>query len=59
MLNVRGFYMDLAPSPILAVQPTIEMARRFSRLGEMLELSPATAGRISRSSGSVTGDALQ
>jgi phage terminase large subunit GpA-like protein len=43
LLNVLGFYLDLAPSPILAVQPTIEMARRFSRqrLGEMLELSPA------------------
>jgi len=30
-LNALGFRLDLAPSPILAVQPTIEMARRFSR----------------------------
>jgi phage terminase large subunit GpA-like protein len=42
LLNVLGFYLDVAPSPILA-QPTIEMARRFSRqrLSEMLDLSPA------------------
>jgi phage terminase large subunit GpA-like protein len=42
LLNVLGYYLDLAPSPILAVQPTIEMARRFSRqrLAEMLDLSP-------------------
>jgi phage terminase large subunit GpA-like protein len=43
LLNVLGYYLDLAPSPILAVQPTIEMARRFSRqrLAEMIDLSPA------------------
>ena len=42
LLNVLGYHLDLAPSPILAVQPTIEMARRFSRqrLAEMLDLSP-------------------
>jgi phage terminase large subunit GpA-like protein len=41
LLNVLGYHLDLAPSPILAVQPTIEMARRFSRqrLAEMLDLS--------------------
>jgi phage terminase large subunit GpA-like protein len=43
LLNVLGYYLDLAPSPILSVQPTLEMARRFSRqrLAEMIELSPA------------------
>jgi phage terminase large subunit GpA-like protein len=42
LLNVLGYHLDLAPSPILAAQPTIEMARRFSRqrLAEMLDLSP-------------------
>jgi phage terminase large subunit GpA-like protein len=42
LLNVLGFHLDIAPSPILAVQPTIEMARRFSRqrLAEMLDLAP-------------------
>jgi phage terminase large subunit GpA-like protein len=42
LLNVLGFHLDLAPSPILAVQPSLEMARRFSRqrLAEMIELSP-------------------
>ncbi len=43
MLNVLGFHLDVAPSPILAVQPSLEMARRFSRqrLAEMLELAPS------------------
>jgi phage terminase large subunit GpA-like protein len=42
LLNVLGYHLDLAPSPILAVQPSIEMARRFSRqrLAEMIDLSP-------------------
>jgi phage terminase large subunit GpA-like protein len=43
LLSVLGYYLDLAPSAILAVQPSLEMARRFSRqrLGEMIDLSPA------------------
>ncbi len=42
LLNVIGFYLSIAPAPILAVQPSLEMARRFSRqrLAEMLELAP-------------------
>ena len=45
LLNVLGYHLHLAPSPILAVQPTIEMARRFSRqrLAEMLALCPELA----------------
>jgi phage terminase large subunit GpA-like protein len=45
-LNVLGYYLDLAPSAILAVQPSLQMAARFSsqRLTEMLELAPALAG---------------
>ena len=42
-LNVIGFYLSIAPAPILAVQPSLEMARRFSRqrLAEMLDLAPS------------------
>ena len=45
-LNVLGYYLDLAPAAILAVQPSLQMAARFSsqRLTEMLELAPALAG---------------
>ena len=45
-LNALGFYLDLAPAAILAVQPSLQMAARFSsqRLSEMLELSPDLAG---------------
>jgi phage terminase large subunit GpA-like protein len=31
LLNVLGYHLDLAPSPILEVQPSIEMEGRFSR----------------------------
>jgi phage terminase large subunit GpA-like protein len=45
-LNCLGYYLDLAPAAILAVQPSLQMAARFSsqRLTEMLELAPALAG---------------
>ncbi len=45
-LNALGYYLDLAPAAILAVQPSLQMAARFSsqRLSEMLELSPDLAG---------------
>ncbi len=29
-LNVLGYYLDLAPAAILAVQPSLQMAARFS-----------------------------
>ena len=45
-LNALGYYLDLAPAAILAVQPSLQMAARFSsqRLSEMLEQSPELAG---------------
>lgn len=47
-LNVLGFHLDVLPSPVLCVQPSIEMARRFStqRLGEMISLSPRLSSLI-------------
>jgi phage terminase large subunit GpA-like protein len=44
-LNCIGYYMAIAASPILCVQPTIVMAQKFSRqrLNELLGLSPALA----------------
>jgi phage terminase large subunit GpA-like protein len=48
-LNWLGFIVHQAPGPVLAVQPTIEMARRFSRqrLDPLVIGTPAIAGLIS------------
>jgi phage terminase large subunit GpA-like protein len=41
-INWIGFIIHLSPGPILAVQPTIEMAKRFSRqrLDPLFENAP-------------------
>jgi len=46
--NVIGFHIHYDPSPILLVQPTIEMAETYSRdrLAPMLRDTPALAGRV-------------
>jgi len=60
LLNVVGFYVHLDPSPILMVQPTVEMGEAFSkdRLAPMVRDTPALSDRIadarSRDSGNTT-----
>ena len=46
--NWLGYIIDHAPGPILAVQPTIDVARRFSRqrLDTLLEDSPRLAAKV-------------
>lgn len=57
LLNIIGYYIDYDPSPILLLQPTLEMAQAFSkdRLAPMLRDTPALKGKVSdiksRSSG--------
>jgi phage terminase large subunit GpA-like protein len=48
LLNAIGFYVDQDPSPILMVQPTLEMAEAFSkdRLAPMLRDSPALQNKV-------------
>jgi len=48
LLNACGYLMHHAPAPILLVQPTVEMAKRFSkqRLDGLIEASPALRGRV-------------
>lgn len=48
LLNAIGYYVDQDPSPILVVQPTLEMAEAFSkdRLAPMLRDSPALRGKV-------------
>lgn len=57
LLNVIGYYIDYDPSPILALNPTLEMAQTFSkdRLAPMARDTPAITQKVadtkSRSSG--------
>jgi phage terminase large subunit GpA-like protein len=48
LLNVVGFHIHHDPSPILLVQPTLEMAQAFSkdRLAPMLRDTPALKGSV-------------
>lgn len=60
LLNVVGYFVDLDPSPILLVQPTVDMSSAFSkdRLAPMVRDTPALSGKIadarSRDSGNTT-----
>lgn len=47
-LNWTGLVIDLAPGPMLMVQPTTEIARRFSkqRLAPLIEDTPALAKKV-------------
>lgn len=48
LLNVIGYYIDYDPSPILCLQPTLEMAQTFSkdRLAPMLRDTPVLRGKV-------------
>jgi phage terminase large subunit GpA-like protein len=48
LLNVCGYLMVHAPAPILLVQPTVEMAKRFSkqRLDGLIESTPVLRGKV-------------
>lgn len=48
ILNIIGYYIDYDPSPILTLQPTLEMAQTFSkdRLAPMLRDTPALKGKV-------------
>lgn len=48
LLNIIGYYVDQDPSPILLLQPTLDMAEAFSkdRLAPMVRDTPALRGRI-------------
>lgn len=58
--NVVGYHIDQDPSPILIVQPTLDMAQTWSkdRLAPMLRDTPSLSGKVkdprSRDSGNTT-----
>jgi phage terminase large subunit GpA-like protein len=47
-LNWLGYIVDVAPGPVIAVQPTVEMAKRFSkqRLNGLFEETPRLRGKV-------------
>lgn len=48
VLNVIGYYMEYEPSPILVLQPTIEMAQAFSkdRLAPMIQTTKILRDKV-------------
>ncbi|MBQ6002631.1 MAG: phage terminase large subunit family protein, partial [Synergistaceae bacterium] len=48
LLNVIGYFIDQEPSPILVLQPTLDMGQSFSkdRLDPMIRDTPALHGKI-------------
>ena len=60
LLSIIGYYIHQDPSPILVLQPTLEMAQTFSkdRLAKMLRDTPVLRGKVkdprSRDSGNTT-----
>lgn len=60
LLNVEGFYTDQDPSPSLIMQPTVDMAKAFSkdRLNQMIEASPRLRDKFPKSGRRDAGNTL-
>jgi phage terminase large subunit GpA-like protein len=60
ILNTIAFFVDQDPSPILIMQPTVELAKAFSkdRLKEMLTASPQLTGKVKESNRRGSDDTL-
>ena len=60
LLNIIGYYIDQDPSPILALQPTLQMAETFSkdRLAPMIRDTPALTGKIKDARARDSGNTL-
>lgn len=58
--NVVGFHIDRDPSPILLIQPTLEMAETWSkdRLAPMVRDTPALQGKIKDARSRDSGNTL-
>ncbi len=60
LLNIIGYYIDQDPSPLLALQPTLQMAETFSkdRLAPMVRDTPALTGKIKDARSRDSGNTL-
>lgn len=49
ILNVLGYIIDHAPGPVLLVQPTVELGKRFSRqrVQPLFDATPRLVGKVS------------
>lgn len=58
--NIIGYFMDYDPSPILLLQPTLEMAEAYSkdRLAPMLRDTPALSNKIGDAKARNSGNTL-
>jgi len=61
VLNIVGFHIQHDPSPMLIVQPTLEMAEAWSkdRLAPMLRDSPSLRGRIADAKSKSSGQTIR
>lgn len=60
LLNTIGYYVDYDPSPILLIQPTLDMAQAFSkdRLSPMVRDTPALKGKIAKTKTRDSGNTI-
>jgi len=60
LLNACGYLMHHAPAPTLMIQPSVEMAKRFSkqRLDSLIESTPALRGRVKDSRSRDSGNTI-
>ncbi len=61
LLNAAGYYIDHEPSPILVVEPNVEMAEGLSkdRLAPMVRGTPALAGKIAEARSRDSGNTIR
>lgn len=60
LLNIIGYYVDYDPSPILLLNPTLEMAQTFSkdRLAPMCRDTPAITNKVADSKSRSSGNTM-
>lgn len=48
LLNAIGYVIDHAPGPIIMIQPTVDMAKRFSRqrLEALIQVTPSISSKV-------------
>ena len=58
--NCAGYAVDIAPGPLLMIQPTIDLAKRYSkmRVGPMIEATPTLAAKVKPSRSRDSGNTI-
>lgn len=60
ILNALGYVMDHAPGPAIFIQPTVELAKRFSRqrLEPLIQVTPRIAAKVAPSRARDSGNTV-